>query len=101
MYRTLLATKRTCLAELQFGLVFVTLPLTIHTGLLILASHHAFASRLHLILPLWLLLAVMLVCGAALSLRGLVRLVRVNRRIDGARLDIERDWTAAFPEQRR
>jgi uncharacterized membrane protein YidH (DUF202 family) len=87
--RTSLAEKRTALAELQLGILLVTLPITIHTGLVLLASRHEFAARLHVLVPLWVFLGVLLVFGAGISWRALRQLRRLERLIIHLRQDVE------------
>lgn len=78
-YRTVLAEKRTLFAELQLALLLVTLPLTIHTGLTVLARWHQIVARLHIMVPFWVALAAMLSSGLFIGSRALRRLRHVNR----------------------
>jgi uncharacterized membrane protein YidH (DUF202 family) len=79
--RTLLAEKRTVFTELQFGFLLVTLPLTIHTGISVLSARHEMAAKLHLLIPFWVFLAIMLVLGTIVTVRSTRSLWRVNREL--------------------
>jgi uncharacterized membrane protein YidH (DUF202 family) len=79
--RTLLAEKRTILSELQVSILLVTLPLTLHTGVIVLASSHEIAARLHVLVPFWILLGTMVIAGLALMIHAIKGLRRVNHEI--------------------
>jgi len=79
--RTALAEKRTVLSELQLSIILVTLPLTLHAGVVVLAGSHQLASRLHLLFPFWIVLLTMIVAGLLACVHAVRALVRVNGAI--------------------
>ena len=87
LLRTGLAQKRTALAELQFSVLLVTLPLTVHTGIVLMTREHVLVERLHLLTPFWTMLGLMLLGGVGLAVHAVRSLLRVNRRL--ARLEAE------------
>lgn len=91
--RTLLAKKRTALAELQLGIVLVTLPLTVHTGIVILSSRHEGASRLHGIGWFWIFLGGLLAVGIAFSVHAARTLIALRRQVRAC----ERSLTGFLP----
>lgn len=88
-YRTRLAEQRTALALLQFGVVLVTVPLTIHTALVLLGQAHMGAARLHVLLPFWGLLGSLFVGGIALTAHAARRLWRVSKECAVLRRSLE------------
>ena len=78
-YRTLLAEKRTLLAEGQMALLLVTVPLTIHTGLTMLATRHQIVEKLHILVPFWLVLGTLFLLGVTSGVRVIRRLRQLNR----------------------
>jgi uncharacterized membrane protein YidH (DUF202 family) len=90
LYRTRLAERRTAMTELQFGIVLVTLPVTVHAGLLLLGQQHAGAARLHVLLPLWALLITLLLSGVAITVHGARALWRAQRACNALRADVDR-----------
>lgn len=87
-YRTLLAEKRTALAELQMAILLITLPLTVHTGLTVLATRHQIVAQLHLLIPFWGILAGLLLAGLFTGASALRRLRALNRALTSARPEL-------------
>ena len=81
LLRTILAEKRTAHAELQFSVLLVTLPLTLHTGILLMTHQHVLAERIHLLAPFWAVLGAMLLGGLGLAVHAVRCLLRVSRRL--------------------
>lgn len=81
LYRTRLAEKRTAIAQLQFGLLLVTLPITLHAGLMLLTERHAVVGRLDILAPLSLLLGLLLITGLAMTYIGARDLRRASRAV--------------------
>lgn len=89
LYRTRLAEQRSAISLLQFGMLLVTLPLTIHAGLSILGQQHAGAARVHILLPLWLVLTLLLVTGIAVSAWATHALIRASKSCRALRGQID------------
>ena len=78
VYRTRLAEKRTAVSELQLGILMVTLPLTAHLTLMLLAERHAFAAKLQSLFPVFVSVFAV---GIALAVHAMWELVRAERKI--------------------
>jgi uncharacterized membrane protein YidH (DUF202 family) len=78
LYRTHLAEKRTATSELQFGIVLISLPLTLHTALMLLAGRYPLAASLLRLLPLFM---TVLAIGAIFAAHASVELVRAELAI--------------------
>ncbi|MBI5548451.1 MAG: hypothetical protein HY901_31600 [Deltaproteobacteria bacterium] len=85
VYRTRLAEMRTAVSELQLGILLVTLPLTAHLTLMLLAERHPLAAQL---LALWPLSGAILLVGLVLVIHAVSELVRVGRRIRALRREL-------------
>jgi uncharacterized membrane protein YidH (DUF202 family) len=90
LYRTRLAERRTAMSELQFGIVLVTLPVTVHAGLLLFEQQHARAARLHVLLPFWALLITLLLSGIVLTVHAARALWRAHRACTSLRANVDR-----------
>ncbi|MGC3996401.1 MAG: hypothetical protein QM767_02255 [Anaeromyxobacter sp.] len=82
-YRTLLAQKRTELSQLQMGIVLVTIPVTIHAGVMVLADRHPLGVNLWAV---WSVLVLMLAGGAALITWSARELLRTQRALGRLRV---------------
>lgn len=85
-YRTHLAEKRTALSECQLAIVLITLPLTLHTALMLLAGRHPLASELLHLLPVF---ASILLAGIAVLVHALIELVRAQRAVGQLRRSLQ------------
>jgi uncharacterized membrane protein YidH (DUF202 family) len=89
LYRTRLAERRTAMSELQFGIVLVTLPVTVHAGLLLFGQQHARAARLHVLLPFWALLVTLLLSGIVMTVYAARALWRTQRACIALRANVD------------
>lgn len=85
LYRTHLAEKRTALSELQFALLLVTLPLTLHAALMLLADRHEEAARALRWPPVLAAVGALALAGLILLGHGLRGLWRAERRLRATR----------------
>ncbi|MCM2332335.1 MAG: hypothetical protein NDI82_00095 [Anaeromyxobacteraceae bacterium] len=81
IYRTLLAEQRTALSHLQLGLLLVTLPVSLHAALMLVAERHQTAGRLDVLGPMTALLGMLVVAGLYLSARAVRSWARAVRNV--------------------
>lgn len=89
LYRTRLAERRTAISELQLGLLMITLPLTLHAGLMILVERHALPTGVASWLPLWALLLILTLAGIALTTHAMRSLIRTAAQLAALRESLE------------
>ena len=82
----LLAEKRTSLAAMRTGIAVFVLPLSVLSVLIATSKYYDMIQVLHLMLPLLGLCAALVVLGAYLVIRAIIRIRREDRHI----LDIKR-----------
>ena len=88
-YRTRLAEQRTALSLLQFGILLVSIPLTLHGALVLFGQQHLAAARLHVLVPLWAVLGSVAAAGMLLTTYAARRLFRSSRACGRLRRRIE------------
>ena len=77
----LLAEKRTSLAAMRTGIAVFVLPLSVLSILIATSKYYDMIQVLHLMLPLLGLCAAMVVLGAYLVIRAIIRIRREDRHI--------------------
>ena len=82
----LLAEKRTSLAAMRTGIAVIALPLTVVSVLIATSKYYDIVHVMHLLVPLLILCAALVLLGSYLIVRSIIRLHRQDRHI----LDIKR-----------
>lgn len=78
-----LAEKRTSLAVMRTGIAVLALPLTVMSFLIATSKYYDVLHVLHLIIPLGIIISVLMVFGAYLIIRAIVRMRHYDRLIAG------------------
>ena len=81
-----LAEKRTSLSAMRTGIAVFALPLSVLSVLIATSRYYDFTRVMHLIVPLLLICAALILLGSYLIIRSINRLHRYDRLI----LDIKR-----------
>jgi uncharacterized membrane protein YkgB len=84
--QVILAEKRTSLAAMRTGIAVFALPLTVLSVLIATSKYYDFLHVIHLLVPLLVLTAALVLLGAYLIIRSILRIHRYDRLI----LDIKR-----------
>ena len=79
----LLAEKRTSLAALRTGIAVIALPLTVISVLIATSRYYDIVHVLHLLVPLLLLCAGLVLLGSYLIIRSIIRIHHYDRHISG------------------
>jgi uncharacterized membrane protein YidH (DUF202 family) len=77
----LLAEKRTSLATLRTGIAVLVLPLSVLSVLIATSKYYNILHVMHLLLPLLGLCAALIVLGAYLIIRAIIRIRHQDRHI--------------------
>ena len=77
----LLAEKRTSLATMRAGIAVFVLPLTVMSVLIATAKYYDIVHVMHLLVPLLVLCAALVLLGSYLIIRSIVRLHRHDKHI--------------------
>ena len=77
----LLAEKRTSLAAMRTGIAVFVLPLTVMSVLIATSKYYDVVQVMHLLLPLLILCGFLVLLGAYLIIRSIIRLHRQDRHI--------------------
>ncbi|UCD80864.1 MAG: hypothetical protein JSW26_05385 [Desulfobacterales bacterium] len=77
----LLAEKRTSLAAMRTGIAVIALPLTVMSVLIATSKYYDIIHVMHLLVPLLILCAALVVLGSYLIIRSIIRLHRHDRLI--------------------
>jgi uncharacterized membrane protein YidH (DUF202 family) len=77
----LLAEKRTSLAAMRTGIAVFALPLTVMSVLIATSKYYDIVHVLHLLVPLLILCAALVLLGSYLILRSIIRLHRHDKHI--------------------
>ena len=86
----LLAEKRTSLAAMRTGIAVFALPLTVMSVLIATSKYYDIVHVMHLLVPLLIICAALVLLGSYLILRSIIRLHRHDRHI----LEIKRQHSA-------
>ena len=86
----LLAEKRTSLAAMRTGIAVFALPLTVMSVLIATSKYYDIIHVMHLLVPLLIICAALVLLGSYLILRSIIRLHRHDRHI----LEIKRQHSA-------
>jgi uncharacterized membrane protein YidH (DUF202 family) len=78
----ILAEKRTSLALMRTGIAVLALPLSVISFLIATSKHYHIPEVLHLIIPLGVLNLVLIVLGAFLVMRAIIRLKQYDHFIN-------------------
>lgn len=100
LYRTRLSESRTAMAEIQLGFVLVTVPITLHTGFMVLAERHAGARPALLSTPGSALGLVVAAGGVLLLVVGVRDLLRSRAQIRALRRSLDAALAATHPGSR-
>ena len=77
----LLAEKRTSLAAMRTGIAVIALPLTVLSVLIATSRYYDIIHVMHLLVPLLILCAALVLLGSYLIIRSIIRLHRHDRHI--------------------
>ena len=77
----LLAEKRTSLAALRTGIAVIALPLTVISVLIATSKYYDIIHVMHLLVPLLILCAALVLLGSYLIIRSIIRLHRHDSHI--------------------
>jgi uncharacterized membrane protein YidH (DUF202 family) len=77
----LLAEKRTSLAAMRTGIAVIALPLTVISVLIATSKYYDIIHVMHLLVPLLSLCAALVLLGAYLIIRSIIRLHRHDSHI--------------------
>lgn len=77
----LLAEKRTSLAAMRTGIAVYALPITVISLLIATSKYYDRVHVLHLLVPLLILCAALVLLGSYLIIRSIMRLHRYDRQI--------------------
>jgi uncharacterized membrane protein YkgB len=77
----LLAEKRTSLAAMRTGIAVFVLPLSVLSVLIATSKYYDIVHVMHLLLPLMALCAALVVLGAYLIIRAIIRIRHQDRHI--------------------
>ena len=77
----LLAEKRTSLAAMRTGIAVYALPMTVISLLIATSKHYDIVYVMHLLVPLLILCAALVLLGSYLIIRSIMRLHRYDRHI--------------------
>ena len=77
----LLAEKRTSLAAMRTGIAVFALPITVMSVLIATSKYYDVVHVMHLLLPLLILCGCLVLLGAYLIIRSIIRLHRHDRHI--------------------
>jgi uncharacterized membrane protein YkgB len=77
----LLAERRTSLAAMRTGIAVFVLPLSVLSVLIATSRYYDIVHVMHLLLPLMVLCAALVVLGAYLIIRAIIRIRRQDRHI--------------------
>lgn len=77
----LLAEKRTSLAAMRTGIAVIALPLTVMSVLIATSKYYDIVHVMHLLVPLLILCAALVLLGSYLIVRSIIRLHRQDRHI--------------------
>jgi uncharacterized membrane protein YidH (DUF202 family) len=77
----LLAEKRTSLAALRTGIAVFALPLTVMSVLIATSKYYDIIQVVHLLVPLLILCAALILLGSYLIIRAIIRLHRQDKLI--------------------
>ena len=77
----LLAEKRTSLAAMRTGIAVIALPLTVVSVLIATSKYYDIVHVRHLLVPLLALCGVLVLLGAYLIIRSIIRLHRHDQHI--------------------
>ena len=86
----ILAEKRTSLAALRTGIAVFALPLTVMSVLIATSKYYDIVHVMHLLVPLLILCAALVLLGSYLIIRSIIRLHRHDMHI----ADIKRKYSA-------
>ena len=86
----LLAEKRTSLAAMRTGIAVIALPLTVVSVLIATSKYYDIVHVVHLLVPLLLLCGALVLLGAYLIVRSIMRIHRHDKHIS----DIKRMQSA-------
>jgi uncharacterized membrane protein YidH (DUF202 family) len=86
----LLAEKRTSLAAMRTGIAVFALPLTVMSVLIATSKYYDIVHVMHLLVPLLIICAALVLLGSYLILRSIIRLHRHDKHI----LEIKRQHSA-------
>jgi hypothetical protein len=70
----LLAEKRTSLAAMRTGIAVIALPLTVMSVLIATSKYYDIVHVMHLLVPLLILCAALVLLGSYLIIRSIIRL---------------------------
>ena len=82
----ILAEKRTSLAVMRTGIAVLALPLSVLSLLIATSKYYDVLNVLHLLIPLGLLMLVLLVLGAYLIVRAIIRMKHYDKLIRAIKL---------------
>jgi uncharacterized membrane protein YidH (DUF202 family) len=77
----LLAEKRTSLAALRTGIAVIALPLTVISVLIATSKYYDIVHVMHLLVPLLILCTALVLLGAYLIIRSIMRIHHHDRHI--------------------
>ena len=77
----LLAEKRTSLAAMRTGIAVYALPIAVISVLIATSKYYDIANVMHLLVPLLVLCAALVLLGSYLIIRSIMRLHRYDRHI--------------------
>ncbi len=77
----LLAEKRTSLAAMRTGIAVIALPLTVLSVLIATSKYYDIVHVMHLLVPLLVLCAALVLLGSYLIIRSIMRLLRHDKHI--------------------
>ena len=77
----LLAEKRTSLAAMRTGIAVIALPLTVVSVLIATSKYYDIVHVRHLLVPLLILCAVLVLLGSYLIVRSILRIYRHDQHI--------------------
>jgi uncharacterized membrane protein YidH (DUF202 family) len=77
----LLAEKRTSLAAMRTGIAVFALPLTVVSVLIATSKYYDIVHVLHLLVPLLILCAALVLLGSYLIIRAMIRVHRHDKHI--------------------
>jgi uncharacterized membrane protein YidH (DUF202 family) len=86
----LLAEKRTSLAAMRTGIAVFALPLTVMSVLIATSKYYDIVHVMHLLVPLLIICAALVLLGSYLILRSIIHLHRHDKHI----LEIKRQHSA-------
>ena len=79
----LLAEKRTSLAAMRTGIAVIALPSTVMSVLIATSRYYDIVRVIHLLVPLLILCAALVILGSYLIIRSIIRIHYYDRHISG------------------